>query len=53
MLKFSTQESTLESVDHKKKIFAEMDALVGENTVLGSSTSTIPASQFTENLAHR
>ncbi|VDO77965.1 unnamed protein product [Heligmosomoides polygyrus] len=30
-----------------------MDKLVSSDTVLGSSTSTIPASKFTENLTHR
>lgn len=47
------QESTCESLEFKKKIFAEMDKLVSSDTVLGSSTSTIPASKFTENLTHR
>ncbi|GMR50878.1 hypothetical protein PMAYCL1PPCAC_21073 [Pristionchus mayeri] len=47
------QESTMESVEFKQKIFAEMDSLASPTTILASSTSTIPASSFTEGLKHR
>lgn len=47
------QESTMESVEFKQKIFTEMDALAAPTTILASSTSTIPASSFTEGLQHR
>ncbi|GMT27575.1 hypothetical protein PFISCL1PPCAC_18872, partial [Pristionchus fissidentatus] len=47
------QESTMESFEFKQKIFSEMDAVAGQETILASSTSTIPASSFTEGLKHR
>ncbi|KAJ1349338.1 hypothetical protein KIN20_004839 [Parelaphostrongylus tenuis] len=48
------QESTCEDVEFKKKIFAEMDlCTLSDTTVLASSTSTIPASKFSESLSHR
>ena len=40
------QESTLENVDVKKKIFADMDAIAAPSTVLASSTSTFMTSAF-------
>uniref|UniRef100_A0A158PAD5 Lambda-crystallin homolog n=1 Tax=Angiostrongylus cantonensis TaxID=6313 RepID=A0A158PAD5_ANGCA len=47
------QESTCEDVEFKRKIFAEMDLWASSVTILASSTSTIPASTFTESLSHR
>ncbi|GMS97970.1 hypothetical protein PENTCL1PPCAC_20145, partial [Pristionchus entomophagus] len=47
------QESTMESVEFKQKIFGEMDALAAPETILASSTSTIPTSSFTEGLQNR
>lgn len=47
------QESTGEDVELKKKIFVEMDLWTSSETILASSTSTIPASKFTESLSHR
>lgn len=47
------QESLPERLEMKKEIFAKMDALASPSTVLASSTSSIPASAFTENLAGR
>ncbi|KHJ79340.1 3-hydroxyacyl-CoA dehydrogenase family protein [Oesophagostomum dentatum] len=47
------QESTCEDVEFKKKIFTEMDQYASPSIILASSTSTIPASKFTEGLAHR
>ena len=40
------QESTLENVEVKKKIFADMDAIAAPNTILASSTSTFMTSAF-------
>lgn len=40
------QESTLENVDVKKKIFAGMDAIAAPSTILASSTSTFMTSAF-------
>ena len=40
------QESTLENVEIKKQIFAEMDAAAAPNTILASSTSTYMTSAF-------
>lgn len=40
------QESTLENVDIKKQIFADMDAVAAPNTILASSTSTFMTSAF-------
>jgi len=47
------QESLPEKLDIKKEIFARMDKLVSATTVLASSTSSIPASAFTEDLPGR
>ncbi|EYC00793.1 hypothetical protein Y032_0113g406 [Ancylostoma ceylanicum] len=47
------QESTCEDVEFKKKIFAEVDRYASSEIILASSTSTIPASKFTEGLTHR
>ncbi|MBL4892953.1 MAG: 3-hydroxyacyl-CoA dehydrogenase, partial [Rhizobiaceae bacterium] len=49
------QENTPEFVDVKKEIFAELDALAPDDCIIGSSTSAILPSKFTEGLkgAHR
>ena len=47
------QESLPERLEMKKEIFARMDALAPPATILASSTSSIPASAFTEELAGR
>lgn len=47
------QESLPERLEMKKEIFARMDALASPATILASSTSSIPASAFTEALAGR
>ena len=47
------QESLPEKVEIKREIFAKMDALAAPQTVLASSTSSIPASAFTEALPGR
>ena len=47
------QENIRETLADKLDIFARLDALAPAQTVLASSTSTIPASQFSEVLAGR
>jgi 3-hydroxyacyl-CoA dehydrogenase len=42
-----------EQLDLKRAIFAELDRLAPNDAILASSTSAIPASQFTEDLAGR
>ena len=44
------QESVFERVDIKKQLFAEIDAVIGPDTIVGSSSSGIPASAFTADL---
>ncbi|MGI9417607.1 MAG: 3-hydroxyacyl-CoA dehydrogenase NAD-binding domain-containing protein, partial [Geminicoccaceae bacterium] len=47
------QESVPERVEVKREVYAELDRWIGDDTIIGSSTSGIPASEFTENLACR
>src|SRR6188474_2870004 len=47
------QENVPETVEAKRAIFAELDALSAPDAILASSTSAIVASLFTENLAGR
>jgi len=47
------QESIPERVEMKKEIFGRMDKIASPTTVLASSTSSIPASSFTEDLPGR
>lgn len=47
------QESVTETIDAKRAIFADMDAVAPPGCTLASSTSTIPASAFSEGLAGR
>jgi L-gulonate 3-dehydrogenase len=47
------QESTPETLVAKRAIFAELDRLAAPDAILASSTSTIVASLFTEQLAGR
>lgn len=47
------QENLPERLDLKKEIFARMDACAAAGTILASSTSSIPASLFTETLPGR
>ena len=47
------QENLPETLDAKREIFAALDRLAPADAVLASSTSAIPASQFTEALAGR
>ena len=47
------QESVLERVDVKTTLMSEIDAVIGPHTWVGSSSSGIGASHFTEHLACR
>lgn len=47
------QESVPERVEVKRAVYQELDQLIGAETIIGSSTSGIPASAFTDNLACR
>jgi 3-hydroxyacyl-CoA dehydrogenase len=47
------QESVAETVEIKRALYAEMDALAPHDAILASSTSSIPASAFTEALKGR
>jgi L-gulonate 3-dehydrogenase len=47
------QECVPEHIDIKKKVFAELDEVTSPNTILASSTSSMPCSRFTETLKHR
>jgi 3-hydroxyacyl-CoA dehydrogenase len=47
------QENLPERLDLKREIFGRMDALAPPATILASSTSSIPASSFTGDLAAR
>lgn len=47
------QECVTENLELKKKLFKEMDAVSEPHAILASATSTIPGSQFTEELSGR
>lgn len=47
------QENIRETLEAKREIFARMDALAPPAAILASSTSTVPASIFSEGLAGR
>jgi 3-hydroxyacyl-CoA dehydrogenase len=47
------QESVFETVETKRAIFREIDSCLGPRTLVGSSSSGIPASAFTEEVAAR
>lgn len=47
------QESVFEKVDVKRAIFSAIDSVVGATTLIGSSSSGIPASAYTEHVACR
>jgi 3-hydroxyacyl-CoA dehydrogenase len=47
------QENIAENLGAKKALFAEVDRLTGAETILASSTSTIPTSQWSEALGGR
>ena len=47
------QESTLENLEIKKQIYADMDAVAAPNTILASSTSTFMTSAFASEVKGR
>lgn len=47
------QECVPETLDLKRSLFATLDGLAGKSTILASSTTGIPPSSFTSNLAGR
>lgn len=47
------QESAPERLDLKRTLYAEIDGLMTTSQVVGSSTSGLPASSFTEGMRHR
>jgi 3-hydroxyacyl-CoA dehydrogenase len=47
------QESAPERVEIKRELYKTLDELAAPDVVIGSSTSGLPASAFTEGLAHR
>lgn len=47
------QESVYETVEAKSAVSLELDALIGPEVIVGSSSSGIPASRFTEGCSQR
>lgn len=47
------QESVPERIDVKREVYRELDRFIGSDAIIGSSTSGIPASAFTNELACR
>ena len=47
------QENIVETLAAKKEVFAELDRIASPEAILASSTSTIPASQWSADLAGR
>ncbi|GAB0117754.1 3-hydroxyacyl-CoA dehydrogenase [Acidisoma sp. 7E03] len=47
------QESVFETIEAKRAVFSEIDAVVGVDTLIGSSSSGIPASAYTDHVRCR
>lgn len=50
---FYVQESVFETVEAKTAVSLELDSVIGADTLVGSSSSGIPASRFTEDCPNR
>ncbi|MCA9319016.1 3-hydroxyacyl-CoA dehydrogenase [Candidatus Saccharibacteria bacterium] len=50
---FYVQESVYETVQAKTEVSLALDAVIGSDTIVGSSSSGIPASQFTSECSNR
>lgn len=50
---YYVQENSLEQLDVKQEVFAQLDAAAAPETILASSTSAILPSRFTETLKNR
>jgi L-gulonate 3-dehydrogenase len=49
----SFQECVPENLELKTKVFSQIDNLVGDDTIVASSSSCLVASSFTEKCNHR
>jgi 3-hydroxyacyl-CoA dehydrogenase len=50
---FYVQESVFETLEAKTAVSLELDSVIPDGVLVGSSSSGIPASQFTEGCTHR
>ena len=50
---FYVQESVFETIEAKTDVSLKLDAVIGADTLVGSSSSGIPASRFTKNCVNR
>lgn len=50
---FYVQECVPENLELKTKVFAQIDSIIGDDTIVASSSSCLVASSFTEKCQHR